>query len=747
MNKIKERFPHIIFYAVISFITFFIFFDFFAKGYVLDGQYDRRDNALPYYFIFLHSFQNLEIPQWNPFFFCGNTIFSNSTYTFFYPFNWIVWLSSESHFPAVASGVLIIHFLFAGYFMWILLKELIKDEFWALCGSAAYLLSTSSMFSLFVTEQFSIFVYSPALIYLIITFDKRNLLANFLLQGITLALFLLIGQVQYVIYVIGLYLLFVSYSSLEWEDGRLKINWGLLSVSAASFLVALLITSVRYLPFYFSTSGNAFLKVSYDQFLSDNGTAPRSLLMLFMPHFFIFANRGEAYNCYTGVFTAFLGLYAIFFLHDKKTLFWKIIVIAITLIIIRTPLAYLHYVLTGKGNLSFGRMALLIPIGFSILSGFAGKTMMDNIRHLGRSLIFFVCLFIFVIVCSIAIYLNPGFPLGSENRTTETEWMKSSIMHLSIFFVLMTWLLIFVRMSKAKYKAEIFKAIFLLLILLDLLIIAKYDINSQNPAFSPEPFYKSLPREREIAVRSAEGNKNFRILGLSEGTWKNRAISLNLYNSSGFESIPPFYPHTLYSYPYFIPRNMARELVPMNRKVLQLTSTRFILFDDFVQEIPSSLPRYSLYNDYTVINDDDKALYTLLGAAVDIHNVVVLNRFPDIPIAGLSNDRMIRGTVTVVKERFNDILFEVVSPNNTLLLLNDTYDEGWKTYIDAREAAVIRANYAFRAVAVPAGVHKVLFSFSARGFKEGKTISLVSLLGFFCIAAFGVYRHFSSSRG
>ncbi|MBI4691567.1 MAG: YfhO family protein, partial [Nitrospirae bacterium] len=110
----------------------------------------------------------------------------------------------------------------------------------------------------------------------------------------------------------------------------------------------------------------------------------------------------------------------------------------------------------------------------------------------------------------------------------------------------------------------------------------------------------------------------------------------------------------------------------------------------------------------------------------------VLSSCPDIRIT----DSLTKGKVTLLKEGFNDILFEVTAPENTLLLLNDTFDNGWKASIDGNDAKIIRANYAFRAVAVPAGVHRVQFSFSAKGFKEGKVISLFSLSVFLCIVVF-----------
>lgn len=64
-----------------------------------------------------------------------------------------------------------------------------------------------------------------------------------------------------------------------------------------------------------------------------------------------------------------------------------------------------------------------------------------------------------------------------------------------------------------------------------------------------------------------------------------------------------------------------------------------------------------------------------------------------------------------------------------LLFLSDTYYPGWKAYIDKKETNIFKADYAFRAVLVPAGVHKVLFTFQSESFRLGLMISLISIVG------------------
>jgi hypothetical protein len=57
------------------------------------------------------------------------------------------------------------------------------------------------------------------------------------------------------------------------------------------------------------------------------------------------------------------------------------------------------------------------------------------------------------------------------------------------------------------------------------------------------------------------------------------------------------------------------------------------------------------------------------------------------------------------------------------VVLSDTYYPGWAADVDGRPAPVLRANYAFRAVAVEAGAHTVEFRYQPRSFQIGLWIS------------------------
>ncbi|HEV2801026.1 MAG TPA: YfhO family protein [Pyrinomonadaceae bacterium] len=62
------------------------------------------------------------------------------------------------------------------------------------------------------------------------------------------------------------------------------------------------------------------------------------------------------------------------------------------------------------------------------------------------------------------------------------------------------------------------------------------------------------------------------------------------------------------------------------------------------------------------------------------------------------------------------------------LVTSDVFYPGWEATVDDAPARLVRANYALRGLAVPAGTHRVRFDFRPRSFYRGATVSAVSLL-------------------
>jgi hypothetical protein len=94
--------------------------------------------------------------------------------------------------------------------------------------------------------------------------------------------------------------------------------------------------------------------------------------------------------------------------------------------------------------------------------------------------------------------------------------------------------------------------------------------------------------------------------------------------------------------------------------------------------------------------------------------------------------------VSFVRDAPNEIVIETESAAPALLVLSDSYYPGWRAWVYETPATIVRANYAFRGIAVPAGRQRVTLRYEPTSFRLGLYISLlaVSLLSAWAMAAY-----------
>jgi hypothetical protein len=72
---------------------------------------------------------------------------------------------------------------------------------------------------------------------------------------------------------------------------------------------------------------------------------------------------------------------------------------------------------------------------------------------------------------------------------------------------------------------------------------------------------------------------------------------------------------------------------------------------------------------------------------------------------------------------------EVEAAGPAMVVISQTYYHRWRSYVDDRPVPLLCANFAFQAVEVPAGRHRVRVAYEDRAFQFGAGISAAALLG------------------
>jgi len=146
---------------------------------------------------------------------------------------------------------------------------------------------------------------------------------------------------------------------------------------------------------------------------------------------------------------------------------------------------------------------------------------------------------------------------------------------------------------------------------------------------------------------------------------------------------------------------------------------------------PTAQPRARLMGRPMYVPDEAAAAQALdtLGPAIRDRVIV------EDPTRPLPESAEVAGTAVIDVDQAERVEVAVDARTPAYLVLADTFDPGWSATLDGRPAPIRPAFAAFRAVAVPAGRHRVAFTYEPAGFRAGliaTTCGLIAVLA--CLA-------------
>jgi Bacterial membrane protein YfhO len=139
---------------------------------------------------------------------------------------------------------------------------------------------------------------------------------------------------------------------------------------------------------------------------------------------------------------------------------------------------------------------------------------------------------------------------------------------------------------------------------------------------------------------------------------------------------------------------------------------------------PRALPRAFLVDRQRVVAGADAARATATAPGFPARSVAVTER----PIAGITAGSGSPGTASIEDYRAEHVAVDTDARRPALLVLTDNWYPGWKATVDGKSAPVERVDYLIRGVRVPAGAHRVEFSFEPASWRLAWIVSLLGLL-------------------
>lgn len=101
------------------------------------------------------------------------------------------------------------------------------------------------------------------------------------------------------------------------------------------------------------------------------------------------------------------------------------------------------------------------------------------------------------------------------------------------------------------------------------------------------------------------------------------------------------------------------------------------------------------------------------------------------------------GIIQLVKNDNDIIHYNFNAATNQFAVFSEVYySEGWKAFIDGKEAPIAKVNYVLRGLSIPAGKHQIEFRFEPASYKTGNLISLIVGVLSILLVAYGLWREY-----
>lgn len=324
--------------------------------------------------------------------------------------------------------------------------------------------------------------------------------------------------------------------------------------------------------------------------------------------------------------------------------------------------------------------------------------------------------------------------------------IRSLILVLLLFAAL--WALI-----KEKIKPLPFFVIASVLLLFDLFRVDSRYLNSNNYVPSDElaGIIQPSPADQQILQ---DKDPDYRVLNLSVGMQNifNDALTSYFHNSVGGYS-----PAKLWRYQDLIDFQITPALQhiaagsPELQKIL-LGNPQDRTLDSSDLTVLSSSPILNLLNTkYFIINPGGAPVVNkaALGNAWFVNNIqwepnadsemLAMNNFDPKTTAVINqsfknelnnfstNTDSATANIQLTGYSLNDMKYESDNNKPGFAVFSEIYyPAGWKAYIDGKESPIIRVDYAFRGLMIPAGKHNIEFKFHPKTYFLGQEISGIS---------------------
>jgi Bacterial membrane protein YfhO len=673
------------------------------------------------------------LPLWNPYAYAGVPFLSNPQTALFFPLTWLTWV-----LPATLALTLpqVLKVAVAGPAMYWFLRMLAISPLAAFIGGAGFMLSTTLIAWLPWTYSTTM-VFLPILFGLVERLTQRVDRRTVALLGLALAADMLAGYPPSAFHGV---LATVAWALVRapWRAGPLRYLAGL---GAAGILGAGL-TAVQMLPAF------DYMRDSTVYFYRSQWTPPlaagtRSALTALMPYYFGVGTQSWS-GWQFGIMSTYVGVVVLLAL-PLALLAWRRSA-TVPLAVMVVGVAAIHYGAPGMDALAdapgmalVNKLRLMPLLVFPVCALGALGLDAATARSAGvptRPTIAIRAWFVVLVVIGLAAVARViGDPVVAEMRPSlVTQFLAFLIALTTAALLLLRWL--------ADGRARWGVALAALQVASLAPIAATYLPVRDARWLYPTPPAITWLQQHAGGARAVMADQVGFLYGIRQASGYDGLTPRRIEQVAGpigsGNALLAGYVENVASL------HGSEPLAPLSvlfSPVRDLVGVRYIVLGRYAEppgpglrlaydgpdarifENPAALPRAFVARRARCV-DDRAALALLRSHAVDASAEVLLaDCAAPLTVGPPAQSRQARIEV----DESERVVVAAATDAPAWLVLTDTWFPGWTARLDGGDVPIARANHAFRAVALPAGHHRVEFTFRPRGLRLGAAITLVSL--------------------
>jgi len=685
----------------------------------------------PWKKLVVESLRSGQIPLWNPYSFSGSPHLANYQSAVFSPFNILFFIFP---FKDAWSLLILLQPLLAGFFTYLLVRSLNISKLGSSISSIVYMFCGFMVVWMAYGTLVYAVIYLPLSLFAIQSFINTKKIRYLVLLSITIPLSFFSGHFQISLYFLAASIAFLLLRMYK-EKAREKF------FLLASVLAGILLSMPQLLPsweFYANSVRSA-------TFILTEAIPLPYIITSFAPDFFGNAvTRNDWYGHYAE-WASFVGIIPIvlsvfsFLKIKKEIVFFGILGIVSLLLSLQTPLStfIVGLKIPVVSTSALSRIIVIFSFSMAVLAGFGMDTLREYIKKRKPRRIIWVLSVFILIVCLILgfAYLLPIMPPDKVLIARRNMILPALILVLGSLTVL-----------AAFYFRKIS-----IYILFGLLMLASFDSLRFAQKWMPFESKKLVYPDTAVVKAIQRETKGVgRVYGNIGGE------ATNYFRLPSTEGYDPLY---IERYGEFLMSATDGHFVKAERSVAKLNRRgnftdkaldilgidivfhpiadtnqgwaypvwkdvdRFDLIykDDKFQLFRNkeALGRAELFYNYGVEKDKEKIVEKLFSENFDFRNILVLEDDPGL----IKSNENPKSHANIVSYEPNRVRIDVKTNKPAILFLSDNYYPGWKAYVDGNPTKILRADYTFRALAVPEGNYMVEFKFQPESFKYGLIMS------------------------